>query len=103
MINSLYFQYLNSGGRGNIKQYLHEKFHDYGTSAFRPSSLNYNEIAQYYCQKFGTSNVLVLPFELLKVNDNDFFDRLYNFLGIKNPNISISSMKKENSEIFGCF
>jgi len=96
MINSLYFQYLTTGGRGKIRQYLHEKFHDYGTSAFRPSSLNYNEMVQYYSQKFGSSNVLILPFELLKENNNDFFDRLYKFLSIEKPKLEISSMRKEN-------
>ncbi|MBI5539226.1 MAG: sulfotransferase domain-containing protein [Bacteroidia bacterium] len=50
---------------------------------------NYNEIIEYYINLFGNNNVLIIPFELLKNNQNKFIYKIENFVNISHIDIDV--------------
>ncbi|MGB3238363.1 MAG: hypothetical protein WBB29_08710 [Geitlerinemataceae cyanobacterium] len=46
--------------------------------------LEYDRTIAYYHNLFGAENVLVLPFELLRHNLQDFGDKIFHFVGLEN-------------------
>ena len=48
---------------------------------FNIKDLNWNHMVKNYIEIFGKENVLVLPYELLKENLNEFLRRFYDFTG----------------------
>ncbi|MDC0064447.1 sulfotransferase domain-containing protein [Gammaproteobacteria bacterium] len=97
MIKSLYFQYMVAGGTKRIEKFLSQKYSNFGGSSFRPSDLCYDKLVGHYIKKFGKSNVQVLPYEMLKNNNELFFDRLFSFIEKEKPALDISKHKKENN------
>jgi len=71
MLGSLYRQYINEGGTLPPRDFL----------ALRPPApvyfdrvyLHYDRLCSYYAERFGRSNVCVLPYELLRGHPQDFF------------------------------
>ena len=63
------------------------KFFNYKNDEFAKNSAIYNlnwlSMAKDYIETFGKENVLVLPYELLKGNLNDFLNRFYEFTGLE--------------------
>lgn len=85
MIKSSYGQYLKPGGTATIQRYIGSG----GTqrSGFGPicqlDYLEYNFLIEYYQNVFGEKNVLVLPFELLKMDQLTVANRIIRFAGSK--------------------
>lgn len=78
---SSYQQFVREGGCGSLAHYLQPP-----TGAklplFHKTFLQYDRTAAAYMEVFGRDNVLVLPFELLRGEPNDFLNRLLHFVGL---------------------
>lgn len=84
---SNYFQYLSSGGTFGLKKYLNTKY-DGKIPMFSPNHIKYHYLIQYYQRKFGKDNVIILPYELLLQDKNQFGKELCSFLMIDSFDIS---------------
>ena len=78
-LESLYKQYLLSGGVLSIADFLKADDHHL---QFDIDSLQYDRLAGYYIQLFGRQNVQVLPFELLVADAQVFSDAVCDFIGV---------------------
>ncbi len=54
--------------------------------------LCYDKLVDYYQQLYGKDRVLVLPYELFKVDNQDFLQRLFDFSGIENAAETIGKL-----------
>ena len=73
---SLYAQYVREGGSRSFETFL------YGSCPgldFDPSHLMYPELVRKYIERFGADRVLVLPYELISRDRQDFLRRISNF------------------------
>lgn len=78
-ILSNYFQYLSIGGTCNLKRYLSTKY-DGKRPFFSPAHIIYVPLIKEYCSLFGKNNVLVLPYEIFKMEPILFIDEINKFL-----------------------
>ena len=107
LLNSLYSLYLKFGGRKKIKDFLFYDENGFAHSGLytldnrdpalpplgvSPHCLNYNNIISNYVEIFGEDNIKILPYELLKLNQNEFFNEIASFLEC--PNLNIKADKK---------
>ena len=69
---SNYFQYLSAGGTHNLKKYLNTKY-DGKRPGFAPNHIEYHRLIKDYQSKFGSKNVLVLPYEIFDSDKVIFF------------------------------
>ena len=76
LVLSLYSQYLSSAGSLGLKHFLRES----GELIFR--LYDYGYVISEYQNLFGSKNVLVLPYEMLKDNQDKFLAEVNNFFGI---------------------
>ncbi|MFV1979019.1 MAG: sulfotransferase [Myxococcota bacterium] len=86
VIRSMYLQYVREGGPLSLAQYLHPP----GAGAFRIPSFDfeyyaYHRLIEHYQATFGTGALLVLPFELLRADPNEFARRVCEFSGAATP------------------
>jgi hypothetical protein len=84
MILSSYREHIMQGGTENLERFIgtgHEK-PGFG-SICRLDFLEYDLLISYYQKLFGSENLLVLPFELLKDNRQAFIQQIFNFVGIE--------------------
>jgi len=89
-LKSLYKYYLETEGEAwSLDEFLDSP--RAGGKYFQ--SLNYYKIAKKYIELFGQQNVLILFFEDLKKDPQNFLDKITNFL-------KIESFKKHNLNIF---
>lgn len=75
---SLYAQYVREGGSQSFKRFL------YGSCPgleFDASHLVYPDLIRKYTDRFGAERVLVLPYELMMRNRQDFLKRINQFSG----------------------
>jgi len=83
LLRSLYSQYVRQDGEWPIETFI-------GTGAERPGHrpicrldhFEYDLLADCYAQLFGTDEVLVLPYEILKSDPIKFQQCIYEFAGI---------------------
>ncbi len=80
-----------NGGFWNIDEFLKPNWHFMRRSSFHPRYLLYSGLIEYYQKLFGKKKVLVLPFELLKLDSKIFSNHILEFLNIKNKKISVNS------------
>jgi len=102
MIKSSYGQYLIGAGNVTIRQYIigSSKSRRLGFGAIcRLDHLEYDLPIKYYQNLFGIDNVLVLPMELLKVDQQAVTQKIINFAGAKG--IPIQSQPRRNTGIKG--
>jgi hypothetical protein len=84
MILSSYREHVMQGGTEKLDRFIgtgHEKS-GFGTIC-RLDFLEYDLLISYYQKLFGSENLLVLPFELLKNNRQAFLQQILDFVGIK--------------------
>lgn len=94
-VRSAYVQYVKLGGTMSLKQLLTDATIP---GKALPNKLDFQALIKMYQTRFGCENVLVLPYELLVENVEDFLSRLWGFLGVtpagmpdtttKNPSVS---------------
>jgi hypothetical protein len=75
-IASLYAQYVREGGSQSFKKFLYVSCPGLD---FDPSHLIYPELIRKYTERFGADRVLVLPYELITRNRQDFLRRISAF------------------------
>ncbi len=83
MIFSTYRQFIKIGGTCSLQDYL--KSADKSGNRIQPwiwEHFCYNELIAYYQQLYGSSRVLVLPYELFKQTPLDFLSDLALFSGV---------------------
>lgn len=83
MLLSSYRQHIKNGGTKKLEEFVGNREY---TIPFRPicrlDRLEYDLLIKYYQDLFGGDNVLVLPFELLKNNQQSFIEKILNFVGL---------------------
>ena len=70
-ILSTYFQYLRNGGHRSLRHYLTTKY-DGRRPGFSFEHFRYDKLIHYYRSSFGDEGVLVLPFEMMKMEPSAF-------------------------------
>lgn len=81
MLVSCYKQYVKSGGFCMIEEYI-APVTDGRIPLFDASFFEYDAVVSRYVRRFGSDNVLVLPFELLKSDLSAFLAHIGNFIGL---------------------
>ncbi|MDY6936578.1 MAG: hypothetical protein SWY16_02840 [Cyanobacteriota bacterium] len=85
MILSSYREHIKKGGLNKIERFIGVENRKPGFGPMcRLDFLEYDILISYYQNQFGSENVLVLPFELLKKNRLDFLQKIGFFVGIEN-------------------
>lgn len=96
LISANYSQYIKEGGTYNVSEI--QKF-----TFLLKELFDYSYLVEQYIQKFGSDNVLVLPFELLKDDSLLFFDCIEKHLDIPhhefkplvlNPSLTLAEAKR---------
>jgi len=90
MLGSIYNQYLKTGGTRNFKDW----FLDPVECNSIIERLKYDKNVEMYCEIFGKKNVLVLLFEELKYDPENFLKKFYTFIGCKNTNFKLVKNNK---------
>jgi len=81
MLRSNYKQYIKMGGVCTLEEYLMPP-HDGRIPLFRLDNFCYHHLVAYYHQLFGSENLLVLPYELLRSEPQAFVDAMLDFMGL---------------------
>lgn len=92
LIPSLYSQYVVKGYRSDFETFLKEY-----ESAFS-EQFNYDFLYQTYVDVFGESNVLLLPYEMLKESSSKFISIIEDYFGLSNYEFISKSVNKSLSE-----
>lgn len=92
LIPSLYSQYVIKGYRSDFATFLKE--HE---NAFT-EQFNYDFLYQTYVDVFGESNVLVLPYEMLKESPNKFLSVIEASFGFSHYGFTSKSVNKSLSD-----
>lgn len=87
MLRSIY-KWMVCGWEGRLsatpRQFLDQSpLMDGYSPLFNGKYLEYHHLVQYYQQRFGTTNVLVLPYEWLAENRVDFVNQIRTFVGLR--------------------
>ena len=96
MILSTYKQYVKSFGTLSLKRYLHQT--EKGSNvlpAFDLKHFCYDGLINTYKEGFGKENVLVLPFEILNTNAEQFLGQLFEFTGISAACVQVVNFQKK--------
>jgi len=80
MIESIYKQYIHTGGTLSIKQFLDKNRF---SVADLINKLQYNKLINYYQKLYCKENVFIGVYELFKHDKEKFMKDLYNFIGVK--------------------
>ncbi|MCB0704431.1 MAG: sulfotransferase [Saprospiraceae bacterium] len=84
MLLSTYRQYVRAGGPRSLRGYFHPP--ERGSRRvpmFDPEYFEYDHLVAYYQALFGKENVLVLPYEWLRIKPLDYVQKLLQFCDIK--------------------
>lgn len=84
-IKANYSQYVKEGGILCFNNLIKKN----KSSQWLP--FNYTEIIEYYKKLFGNDNILIIPFELLKANQNIFLNKIENFISVSHLDFSIKA------------
>jgi len=78
LFQSFYSQYLAIGGTQTFEELIKTMWSDF------PELFDYTRVVGLYREKFGTDNVIVLPYELLRTDPHAFTGIIEQRMGIKN-------------------
>ncbi|TKK67986.1 sulfotransferase [Ilyomonas limi] len=95
IILSGYKQYIKTIGTLDLKRYLTRFKRPSFIAEFDLLLFCYDKIINTYMNTFGKANVLVLPYELMKVNPEAYFVRLFTFLNLDSEGINKVDFKKQ--------
>lgn len=90
LLESLYKQFVFSGGMLNFPNFLNCKTRH---SRFDINFLKYDNVIAAYRKLFGPEQVEVLPYEMLRLDQQRFADRVCDFAGI--PHVQLAPADKE--------
>lgn len=82
MLVSLYKQYVKRGGAASFQRYATTAPGAQGAPPFPFDYLEYHRLIGHYQTLFGAANVLVVPFELLRMQPSAYLERIGEFLGV---------------------
>jgi hypothetical protein len=82
MLVSAYKLYVKGGGPGTLRQYAVPPSEAPLIPYFDPRFFEYHRLIGRYQELFGSENVLVLPYELLKKTPRAFLARIGDFAGV---------------------
>lgn len=91
---SNYVQFIRSGGVLGGNEYINNQ-HFGGRPGMNSNYYRYDLLVSHYVKNFGKNNVLVMPYELMKNNSEDFYARINDFCGVSS--MSKSAIAKSNS------
>lgn len=98
IILSNYKQYIKRGGPCSLKSLLNPPQKWKGRAPwFDLDNFKYHRLANYYCQLFGDSNILVLPYELFVTDPPCFINRILDFCSIKKAQDTTSKLPFDTS------
>lgn len=81
---SMYVEYLRQDGLVSLEGFIGTGNEDLSMSPIlRSDYLFYDRAVSFYHRIFGKDNVLVLPYELLKVDRAAYFSKLARFIGVE--------------------
>lgn len=81
MILSIYKMYVRMGGAASLEQFLSRSRGLARMPSFRFDFPEYHRLIGYYSKLFGAENLLVLPYELLRVDPPVFLRAIGDFTG----------------------
>ncbi|MGH7197664.1 MAG: sulfotransferase family protein [Candidatus Omnitrophota bacterium] len=91
LIESLYRQYLQSGGLKKFREFVgfdgddfEESYLHWGLNV-NIGNFNFLNPVRYYESLFGKDRLLVLPYELLKRDPGAFMRKLFSWIGVEAP------------------
>ena len=82
MLVSVYKQYIQIGGAATFQQYVTRPSVPPRIPLFRFDFFEYHRLISYYQDLFGATNVLVLPYELLRTQPEKFLEQIGEFLDV---------------------
>jgi hypothetical protein len=89
-LHSIYKQYIRSGGILGYKKFF-KSIPVPGCYSFDPDVCCYDRLIEYYQQKFGEDNVLVLTFGEFVANTEIFCNNILEFIGFEYKHTKIQS------------
>lgn len=98
MIESLYLQYIKTGGSATLRQFLSHKSHplEFSNGAY----LNYDAYIEYIVARSGKENLLLLLYEDMIAKKREFLEDLAQYIGVKvNLGIFDPSREKPNPSL----
>jgi hypothetical protein len=93
LILSAYAQYIKAVGSFPLQEYLAPETSK-SKSLFHVSYLEYDRLINYYFELFGRENILVIPYELLKLEKERYFTLLKNFLLVEDKQSTVFQTEK---------
>ena len=98
VILSSYAQYVRSGGAASLKAFMSLSDRHLGeVPVYNTRFHAYHWLVRAYLERFGEGQVLVLPFELMRENQEKFVNRILSFAGL--PNKSFEFRESQNESI----
>ena len=88
LLESIYKQYVQEGGVKGFRRFINFKennfVHNYRISdlSINPEMFDYLPLIKYYRSLFGKNNIFVIPYELLKNNQEEFVRKLLSWMGV---------------------
>lgn len=83
LVLSLYAQYIKTGGRRRLADFIQESEREvYWNERIVPSFFEFDKLITMYQRVFGASNVLAIPYELMRSDHAQFVGRLGAFVGV---------------------
>lgn len=77
VLKSFYSEYVRTGGLLSFSEMLEEYHVNFFSKVY-----NYDYLINLYVEKYGKESVVVLPYELLKEDENEFLIKLQNLLQV---------------------
>lgn len=102
MIVSAYKQYVRNGGVCSLRRYLQPPYLDGRIPLFDFDYFEYHRLIRHYLNLFGSSNVLVLPYELFREEPKEFVLKIIQFSGARAEIIEgLPYSSQENAALSG--
>ena len=95
MILSTYKQYIKTIGTLNLNKYILPFKQSCFLPEFNLLHFCYDKLIDAYMNAFGKKNVLVLPYELIKANPEEFLKRIFEFLGLDAKEANKVNLQKQ--------
>jgi len=99
MLLTQYNQYLRRGGVWSLSKFLNPRMSDVRHAPyFQWDRFQYHRIIAYYQHLFGSDNILVLPFEMIKCDPASFVKRIATFCHLDVIDSTISKLPFQRRE-----
>jgi hypothetical protein len=89
---SAYKEYIRSGGTFPLQRFIGHNLNRHGfTGIIQKNFLEYDTVISYYQNLFGKEKVLILPFEMLRLEPQFFLDSLLDFSTNRKGSVNFES------------